>query len=157
MILTMKKLSISLILPVSLVCAETPVAQGTPAAADAAAKTVEQTASPEFIGALIKEVGGIKPDQAEAGAGMLFGTAKAKMPEGDFAKVAAAVPNMDGLLKAAPAAKGSSLGSTLAIAGALSKLGLKPDQALKFAPSVVKLVQSKAGAEVGKLLANALK
>jgi hypothetical protein len=126
----------------------------------AAPTTVEQTASPELVGELVKEVG-VTPAQAQSAAGALFGVAKTKLSAEDFGKVAGAVPNMDGLLKAAPAADKSnplaSLGTTMAVAGTLSKLGLKPDQIARFTPALVKVVQSKAGAEIGKLLAGALK
>ena len=80
------------------------------------------------------------------------------------------MPNMDGLLKAAPAkdAKAgamdallgkttASAGGAVAAAGALSKLGLKPETILKLTPTLVKAVQTKGGAEVATLLAGALK
>jgi hypothetical protein len=95
--------------------------------------------------------------------------AKTKLSAADFVKVAAAVPNMDGLLKAAPKASSSDLlagkataalggvGTAAAAAGTLSKLGLKPEAIVKLTPALVKIVQSKGGAEVGALLAGALK
>jgi len=96
--------------------------------------------------------------------------AKTKLAAADFTKVADAVPNMDGLLKAAPAkdAKAgamdallgktaASAGGVVAAAGALSKLGLKPETIVKLTPSLVKAVQTKGGAEVASLLAGALK
>jgi hypothetical protein len=113
----------------------------------------------------VKELA-ITPSQAQAGAGALFGVAKSKLTPADFAKVAGTVPGMDGLLAAAaPAAGGKSALDALAgqaggMVGALntlSKLGLKPDAIAKFAPTLIKLVQSKGGAEIGKLLAGALK
>ena len=153
-----------------------PAAAPAPAAAAAAEKTVEQTASPELVGQLVKELA-ITPSQAQAGAGTLFGVAKGKLAPADFAKVAAAVPNMDGLLAAAPgvapaaasapasaaalaALTGKSaagVGGMAAAAVTLSKLGLKPDQAARFAPALVSVVQKKGGADVGALLAGALK
>ena len=137
-------------------------AQASPAAQapPAAELTVEQSASPELVGQLVKELA-ITPSQAQGAAGTMFGVAKGKLSADDFAKVAASVPNMEGLLKSAPgAAKGNvltSLGGAAAAAGTLSKLGLKPDTILKLAPSLVKFVQSKGGAAVASLLANALK
>jgi hypothetical protein len=155
--ISIRKLALALTLPASLATAQTAASQPPAAAAAAPAQvTVEQTASPEIVGALMNEISGIRPDQAQAAAATLFGAAKTRLPAADFAKVAAAVPNMDGLLKAAPAPKGG-LGNSLAIAGALSKLGLKPDQILKVTPALVKVMQSKAGAEVAGLLAGALK
>jgi hypothetical protein len=147
-----------------------PAAQSAqPAAAAVAEKTVEQTASPELVGQLVNELA-ITAGQAEGGAGALFGLAKTRLSADDFGKVAAAVPNMDGLLKAAPAAAKSAdsaagkataalagLGGAAAAASSLSKLGIKPETIVKFAPTLVKLVQTKAGAQVGTLLAGALK
>jgi hypothetical protein len=132
--------------------------QAAPPATDV---TVEQSASPELVGELVKELA-ITPAQAQGAAGTMFGVAKTKLSADDFAKVAAAVPNMDGLLKLAPAAKGgtsalAALGGAAAAAGSLSKLGLKPETILKVAPSLVKFVQSKGGQAVASLLANALK
>jgi Protein of unknown function VcgC/VcgE (DUF2780) len=145
------------------------------------AQSAEQTASPELVGKLASELA-ITPTQAQGAAGTLFGVAKSKLSAADFAKVAGAVPNMDALLKAAapaaPAVTGDAkssamdlltsaagqaagqaggLGSMAAAAGSLSKLGLKPETIAKLAPTLVKLVESKGGAEVASLLAGALK
>jgi hypothetical protein len=51
----------------------------------------------------------------------------------------------------------ASAGGVVAAAGALSKLGLKPETIVKLTPSLVKAVQTKGGAEVASLLAGALK
>jgi hypothetical protein len=131
--------------------------------------TVEQTASPEIVGPVAKELA-ITPWQAQGAAGTLFGLAKTKLSPEDFAKVASAVPNMDGLLKAAPVsdgkssaidvlsgAAGSNLGSVATVAGPLMKLGLKPDTIAKLAPSLIEAVQTKGGAEAASLLATAFK
>ena len=152
--------------------AAAPEAQAAPAAAAqaaAAAKTVAQTASPELIGQLVSELA-ITPSQAEGAAGTMFNVAKAKLSPADFAKVAGSVPNMTGLLAAAPGGgkpnaleaivgknAASTVGGTVAAASALSKLGLSPATIAKLAPSMVKFVQGKGGAEVAGLLAGALK
>jgi hypothetical protein len=140
----------------------------TAATADTAA---DKTASPELVGQLVKDLG-ITPKQAEGAAGTLFGVAKGKLKPEEFSKVAAAVPDIDALLKAAPApdAKTSALavmgdaaggaggaGSMAAAASTMSKLGLKPETIAKIAPALVKAVQAKGGAEVATLLASALK
>jgi hypothetical protein len=49
------------------------------------------------------------------------------------------------------------VGTAAAAAGTLSKLGLKPETIVKLTPALVKVVQTKGGAEVGSLLAGALK
>lgn len=71
---------------------------------------------------------------------------------------------MEGLLAAAqPQATSrrlvawSEAWSVAAAASTLSKLGLKPETIARFAPTLVKAVQSNAGTEVGALLAGALK
>jgi hypothetical protein len=168
----MRLCALILLVPAGLAHAQEPAPPTTQAAAPAAAElTVDKTASPELVGDLVKEVG-ITPGQAQGAAATLFGVAKGKLTPADFAKVAAAVPNMDGLLKAAPAAAAKSGsgdaaslaaaalgggGSAVTTANTLSKLGLKPDQILKLTPALVKVVQSKGGAEVAALLAGALK
>ncbi len=133
-----------------------------------AGPTVAETASPEIVGQLVNELG-ITPKQAQGAAGTLFGLAKTKLPAADFAKVASAVPNIEGLLKAAPVGdfkvpaieglggQALGLGSVASVLGPLSKLGLKPDVIAKLAPTLVKAVQSKGGAEVAALLAGAFK
>ena len=161
----MKALALFLAVPAAIASAQDPAAPPTTTGAAPAATTVEQTASPELVGDLVKELA-ITPSQAQAGAGALFGVAKSKLTPADFAKVAGAVPGMDGLLAAAaPAAGGKSAldalagqaGGMIGALNTLSKLGIKPDAVAKFAPTLIKLVQSKGGAEIGKLLAGALK
>jgi uncharacterized protein VcgC/VcgE DUF2780 len=167
----MRVLALVLALPAASAFAlqSAPASAPQEAAAAAIQKTVEQTASPELVGQLASELA-ITPGQAEGAAATMFGVAKTRLTAEDFAKVSTAVPNMDGLLKAAPAAAKSAdsaagkvsaaLGGVSAMAGAatsLSKLGLKPETIVKVAPALVKIVQTKAGAQVGALLAGALK
>jgi hypothetical protein len=151
--------------------ADPPAAQAPaePPAAAPVEPTVDETASPELVGQVVNELG-VSPRQAQAAAGTVFGLSKTKLSAADFAKIAGVVPGMDGLLKAAPAGKpsavdviagqagaASGLGSIAGIAGTLSKLGLKPEQIAKLAPTLIKAVQSKGGAEIASILAGALK
>jgi hypothetical protein len=149
--------------------AQAPAAQApAPDAPAPAGPTVAETASPEIVGSLVNELG-LTPKQAQGAAGTLFGLAKSKLPAADFAKVASAVPGMDGLLKAAPVAdfkvpaieglggQALGLGAVASVAGPLSKLGIKPETISRLAPTLVKAVQSKGGAEVASLLAAAFK
>jgi hypothetical protein len=176
----MRTLALLLVVPVTFVYAQQsqpPSSQNPPAAPPAVSAqtpaqptTVEQTASPEIVGAVAKDLS-LTPWQAQGAAGTLFGLAKTKLSPEDFAKVASAVPNMEGLLKAAPvadakssaadmltgAAGGAGLGSVATVAGPLMKLGLKPDTIAKLAPSLIKAVQTKGGAEVASLLTSAFK
>jgi hypothetical protein len=130
-------------------------------------------ASPELVNALSKEIGGT-PEQAAGAAGALFGVAKSRLKADEFAQVAKAVPGMNALLAAAPgagAASGGLAGAAAQVAGtagsaagglanatsAFSKLGLKPDLVGKAVPVLTSFVTKSGGADVGKLLAGALK
>jgi hypothetical protein len=128
-------------------------------------------ANPQLIGDLSKEIGGT-PEQAAGAAGALFGVAKSRLAADQFSQVANAVPGMDLLLKAAPAASetagttgalsqlaGSAggLGNLAAAATAFSKLGLKPELVAKAVPILTSFVTKSGGASVGNLLAGALK
>jgi hypothetical protein len=131
-----------------------------------------QAPSPELISALTKDLGATA-DQAQGAAGALFGLAKTRLKPEEFTQVANAVPGMDSLLKAAPAAEptkksgsdallqaaagATGLGGLAAVAGSFTKLGLKPELAMKAVPLLVNHVAKAGGAEVGKLLAGALK
>jgi hypothetical protein len=133
---------------------------------DAAAAAAK--ASPELISALSKEIGAT-PAQAAGAAGALFNVAKSKLSADQFAQVSKAVPGMSSLLSAAPAAAGVA-GTTGAIsqatgsatglasaASAFSKLGLSPDMVGKAVPVLTNFVTKSGGADVGKMLAGALK
>lgn len=128
-------------------------------------------ANPELAGALAKEIGGTA-EQAEGAAGALFGLAKTRLKAEDWTKVAGAVPGMDGLLKAAPAAATSSglgalagalpkeasdLGGLASAASSFQKLGLKPEMVTKAVPVLTDYVSKMGGADVGSLLAGVLK
>ncbi len=139
-----------------------PAGQG-PAEASAAAK-----ASPALVGELSKTLGST-PEQAAGAAGALFGVAKSSLKPDAFSKVSQAVPGMDLLLKAAPVAGGAegAMGGLAKIGGsaaglasaasAFSKLGLSPDLVTKAVPVLTSFVTKAGGAEVGNLLAGALK
>jgi hypothetical protein len=129
------------------------------------------TASPALVGQLSKEMGS-SPAQAAGAAGALFGVAKSRLNAGDFSQVAKAVPGMDLLLKAAPAAAGKSsasnplgavsqlggaAGGLTAAMGAFSQLGLSPSLVAKAIPVLTSFVTKSGGANVGSLLAGVLK
>ena len=135
------------------------------------AQTPTPPANPELVGALAKEIGGTA-QQAEGAAGALFGLAKTRLKTEDWSKVAAAVPGMDGLLKAAPAAASSSgvagalagalggasdLGGLVSAMDAFKQLGLSPEMVTRAVPVLTDYVSKVGGAEVGQLLAGALK
>jgi hypothetical protein len=128
-------------------------------------------ASPDLVGALAKEIGST-PEQAAGAAGALFAAAKSSLKPDDFSQVAKAVPGMSALLDAAPLLdKGSgglgavagvvgtkgSAGALATAASSFSKLGLKPDLVSKAVPVLTSFVTKSGGADVGRLLAGALK
>ncbi len=138
------------------------------ASAQAPAAAQAKSPSPELVGMLTKELK-VTPEQATGGAGALFGLAKSRLQPEEFSQVSDAVPGMDGFLKAAPKQSAGSplgsLGSSLpggtgglaSVAGSFKTLGLSPDMVSKFVPILTQFVQSKGGANVGSLLAGALK
>jgi hypothetical protein len=132
-----------------------------------AAATAAAKASPELVGALSKEIGAT-PEQAAGAAGALFGVAKTRLKADEFSQVSGAVPGMDLLLKAAPAAAPAGAPGALsglaasatglaAAASTFQKLGLKPELVGKAVPVLTSFVTKSGGANVGSLLAGALK
>jgi len=135
--------------------------KGQAAAAGAAADAAK--ASPELVTALSKEIGGT-PEQAAGAAGALFNVAKSRLKPEQFSQVAAAVPGMDSLLRAAPAAEGmmgalpgGAASGLASAASAFTKLGLSPDMVSKAVPVLTSFVSKSGGANVGSMLAGALK
>lgn len=128
------------------------------------AGTFTAAAGADLVSLLTSELG-VTKDQAQGGAGAIFDFAKGKLSADDFSKIADAVPNMDSLLKAAPAAGGgltkklgsltgggSSLGGLASLAGSFSKLGLNADMVSKFVPQILSFVESSGGQGVMKVL-----
>src|SRR5262245_9967203 len=125
--------------------------------------------SSELVGLLAKEMGS-STKQAQGAAGSLFRLAKTRMSPDDFGKVATAVPDMDGLLKAAPkldaktggaAALGQAvgeegLGGLAGVVQSFKKLGLKPDMVKKAVPVLTNFVGKKGGTDLAKLLGDSL-
>jgi hypothetical protein len=78
---------------------------------------------------------GSSPEQAAGAAGTLFGIAKSRLSSDQFAQIAKAVPGMDALLNAAPAAAPASSGGL----GSLSQLGGSAGALAAAAPAFSKL------------------
>ncbi len=111
---------------------------------------------------------GINEDQAAGGAGLLFKMAKEKLGDGDFSKIAEAVPDVSNLLSKAPAESGGGLmgaiggiasafgadklGDLASLAGGFSKLNLDENMIGNFIPIILNFVKDKAGDEVMGLL-----
>jgi len=118
---------------------------------------------------------GVTTPQAEGGAGAILSYAKQQLSPGDFTKVAGAVPEMDGLLKAAPQTPTSGLSKAMGGASSMlgggaakaeglasvgesfSKLGMQPDMVNKFVPTILQYVESNGGATTKNILAAVLK
>src|SRR5262245_20319709 len=98
-----------------IACLALIVAAATNSYAQEGAATAAVKASPALVGELSKQMGA-SPEQSAGAAGALFGVAKSRLKADEFSQIAGAVPGMDSLLKAAPAASGGGLG---AVAGQL--------------------------------------
>ena len=145
--------------------------QGTQAGQAATAAVPSSTTG--LTGLLMQQLGVTQP-QAEGGAGALFQLAKSKMSTGDFTALGNSVPDMQGLLAAAPVANavgsGSMTGNLTSMAGNLGggdgnlvglassfqQLGLTPDMVQKFIPIVTQYVQGNGGGAVAGALQSAL-
>lgn len=113
--------------------------------------------------------------QAQGGAGLIFKMAKEQLADGDFARVASAVPGVNNLIGSAPSGgkgvagaigglagamgggSGGQLSNMAALAGGFGQLGLNPGMAGKFVPIILSFVQSKGGDSVKNILAGVLK
>lgn len=132
----------------------------------------------ELVKALVAQLG-VTDDQATKGSGLLFKAAKERLG-GDFSKIEQALPGISRLIQAAPSASASAsggglgamlgglasalgggseskLGSIAALAGGFSSLKLSPDMIGRFVPVILDTLKSKAGPDILKLLAGALK
>lgn len=105
-----------------------------------------------LTGLLMQQLGVTQP-QAEGGAGALFQLAKSRMSSGDFTALSNSVPEMQGLLAAAPAA--SPLGGG-GMAATFLQIDLKPDMVQKFVPIMVQYVEGSGGGTVAAALKSAL-
>jgi predicted lipid-binding transport protein (Tim44 family) len=129
----------------------------------------------ELVKALVSQLG-VTDEQASKGAGLLFKAAKERLGE-DFPKIEKALPDVARLVQGAPSASstaggglggmlgglasalggGSKIGTLASLAGAFSSLKLAPDMIGRFIPVILETVKSKAGPDIFKLLAGALK
>ena len=124
----------------------------------------------ELVKALVSQLG-VTDDQAAKGSGLLFKAAKERLG-GDFSKIEKAFPDVGNLIRSAPSGglgmlgglasalgggNASKLGSLASLAGGFSALKLSPDMIGRFVPVILDTLKSKAGPDILKLLAGALK
>ena len=125
----------------------------------------------DLVGLLTKNLG-VTDQQAEGGAGAIFNSAAQQMSAEDFAKVSGAMPEVESLMAAAPAAdtgsgtlgglssmldkSGGGMASLADLAGSFSKLGLSGEMVGKFIPIDLEYAQAQGGDEIAGLLKMAL-
>jgi hypothetical protein len=121
---------------------------------------------------LLTEQLGVTEDQAKGGAGAIFNLVKDSLGGDQFNEVAAAVPNMEELLAAAPAGGGlggaiggltsmlgggaEKLGGLASLAGSFKALDLDMDMVTKFVPVILSFVKSQGGDSLKNMLAGVL-
>jgi hypothetical protein len=126
-----------------------------------------------LVGMLVSKLG-VTPAQAEGGAGALFRTAKGRMSNDNYQKLATSVPEADSLQAKAPPVEskkssllggaasmlggkaGSSIGGMTDLVGSFKSLGMGKEMIGKFTPVVYDYVKEKGGAMVMQLLQKAL-
>jgi hypothetical protein len=126
-----------------------------------------QAGTSDLVSLLTDQLG-ISKEQAAGGSGAIFDYAKDNLSADDFATVAQGVPDMDGLLAAAPkqesgsalgqassmlGGSGGSLGGLASLASSFETLGLDADMVQKFLPIVSDYVGSVSGDQAMALLA----
>ncbi|MCG7955172.1 MAG: DUF2780 domain-containing protein [Candidatus Thiodiazotropha endolucinida] len=115
---------------------------------------------------------GVSQEQAEGGAGLLFGLVKDQLSSGDFSQVSSAIPGIESLIDAAPSEDsgglggllggvastigGDQLGNMASLASGFSKLDLDAGMIGKFVPIVLSFLQSQGGDGLSDLVAKVL-
>lgn len=127
-----------------------------------------QAQTSDLVGMLTSQLG-VSEQQASGGAGSLLNFAKGQMGSGDFDVVSSALPEVDGLMDAAPEASsgvlgsGSSLlggstgglGDMAGVAGTFSDLGMSPEMVNEFVPVILEYTQSAGSEQAMQLLKGA--
>ncbi len=125
----------------------------------------------ELISELMSKLG-VQEAQAKGGAGLIFKLAQEKLG-GEFAKVAAAVPNAKELIASAPqnggtaklvggllgalgGSKARGLSDLAGLAGGFAQLKLDSGMVAKFIPIIVEFAKRKGGQDIVALLAKVL-
>jgi flavorubredoxin len=112
---------------------------------------------------------GITTEQAAGGAGAMFNLAKSRLSSEDFSQIAASVPDIDGLMAAAPALTDTAsdavasmlggengLGSLASLAISFGQLGLPSDMITQFTPIILDYLQQVGGDTIMEVMKVAL-
>ena len=110
---------------------------------------------------LVSAGAGVTTEQASGGLGAIFKTAKGTLSKEDFGSIAQAIPEMDGLLAAAPTKQesGGLMSGLLAgagkageLIGLFDQLGLSPEQISTFTTLIQQYFSSENKPELSELL-----
>jgi len=137
---------------------------------DSAVTTINQSenSAGDDLTTLLTDQLGITQPQAEGGAGSIFSFVKQQVDPAQFAELAKGVPNMNSLLKAAPAADndlssmagafsglgehGESAGQLLQLGSAFKSLDLSPEMVQQFVPVISNYLKSGGNEAAANLL-----
>ena len=134
------------------------MAAAMPAIAAAQLDSLKALVGDPLVGAL-KSALGVTDAQAQGGLGSILKLAQEKLSKGDFDKIAQVIPGSQKYLDAAKKL-GAVTGPVTNSAGldsAYSRLGIPPEKAAKFTPTVLDAVGKVGGDSVRNLLAGAIK
>ena len=125
-----------------------------------------QAGASDLVSMLTDQLG-VSKEQAAGGSGAIFDYAKDNLSTDDFATVAKGVPDMDGLLSAAPkqdnssalgkassmlGGSGGSMGGLASLASSFESLGLDADMVQKFVPIVTDYIGNVSGEQAMGIL-----
>ncbi len=125
-----------------------------------AADVVKETATQSIVD-LVSTGAGVTKDQASGGLGAIFKTAQGALSKEDFDSIAQAIPEMDGLLAAAPTKQGNDglvsgllagAGKAGELIGLFDQLGLSPEQISTFTTLIQQYFSSEDKPELSELL-----
>ena len=116
------------------------------------------SSSDPLVGA-VKSTLGVTDAQAEGGLGSILTLAQEKLAKGDFDKIAQVIPGSQKYLDAAKklGAVTGPLTNSAGLNSAYSRLGIPPEKAAKFTPTVLDAVGKVGGDSARDLLAGVLK
>ncbi|MGD8912484.1 MAG: DUF2780 domain-containing protein [Candidatus Thiodiazotropha sp.] len=122
----------------------------------------------ELLHSLTSQLG-ISSEQAAGGAGSLFNLAKSRLSSEEFSQIAAVVPDIDGLIAAAPTMSESATGAVASMLGgdndlnslatlatSFNQLGLSSDMIGQFTPIILDYLNQVGGSTVVEVMKSVL-